>query len=180
MNALDDRGRRRVLAIAGATLFIAGVATLGGTGAGTPVVRPTIGSPARQLVVGGARTPQPQRRPDAPQPERPSASRLPQPGRLDARRFLAAFLKYETGRLGPATRRTLRATATSALARALGNPPRTSEAHPRARVVSLELAQEPSAASVVYLAVLDRAGQRTPLTLTVIRTGRRWVVADLE
>ena len=107
----------------------------------------------------------------------PTATPAPSPGTPVARRFVRAFLRYEVGDAPPAVVRALRASASRTLAHDLlvqpARPAAGQDAPPPGRLVRID----PGGSERRVVAVLDYAGRRGALTLTLTRSGRRWAVA---
>jgi hypothetical protein len=115
--------------------------------------------------------------------EHPLRTRLVASARLAARRFLAAFSRYEVGELTPRIRRALRRSATRAFAsQLLAAPPRPLGIAPprRAHPASIEVTLIDPAGLSAQVSGLARRGHRSePLSFLFRRTRTGWRATDI-
>jgi hypothetical protein len=124
---------------------------------------------------------------EAPGEEPPPSDRtVPGQARIEAtaRRFTAAFVQYEVGRLPTAVRRGIQATATPSFASSLLlAPPRIPDgmAPPApARILSAALANGPvRGQAAVVVEMRSEGGEVSALTELLKRKGREWLVSGL-
>ena len=179
-----ERQRSFFVAVIAVVAAIAAVSALGGTGdddkprAGTPIgtgptppdVRPPLpdrGARASEDHAAGSLHPATRR-------ERAAARRF-------ARRFIAAFARYQAGDIDQSAIRTLRALTTPELAAyLLAQPPRgRSPTSTPPRIVRLDLAG-PAHGPLKAAALLAYGDEPTSLfELALRRSGARWRVAEL-
>lgn len=104
-----------------------------------------------------------------------------------ARRFFAAFARYELGEDSDAVADVITATVTPALARELGRPPRIppgvavpKRAALAGRLQLVALDGTPAELTEAELVgALERGGERSAVSLRMVRDGGRWRVAAL-
>jgi hypothetical protein len=149
-----------------------------------PATPTSVERPAQQTAGTGAREPRraPLREGGGRQVPRAERLEVRRKARPVAWRFLRAYLRYERGTLGPNTRRSLRSSADSELARTLladpARVPLTVRRPPNTRVRRLRLLViKPGA--VKALVTLARGGRIQPLELTMRRHEERWRVVGL-
>ncbi len=99
-----------------------------------------------------------------------------------ARRFLAAFLRYEVGHETSATRRDIRATTAPALARSLlAAPPRTPPKKPvPARLIAVELNGSDGSLTELNAVLARPGGAPTVVVVTVTHAPGGPVVSGLR
>lgn len=126
--------------------------------------------------------------PAAKSPRPPEKAEEAVPGEVPiiatARRFTAAFVKYEVGQLPAGVRRTIQSTATlsfaSSLLAAPPSIPNGVRPPPPARVRSVALANGPEAGqAAVAVELRAGAGELSALTELLSRSGREWRISGL-
>jgi hypothetical protein len=114
-----------------------------------------------------------------PDPALALASRLRLRLRRTARRFLAAYLRYEVGERGPLVRRGIRCCATPRFARLLlANPPRSAASQRSlapARLRGLEVSFQPTRPGLAFVGgVALRGVRREPFSFQFSYTAAGW------
>ncbi|MBS1861703.1 MAG: hypothetical protein JSS68_08315 [Actinobacteria bacterium] len=186
---MSDRRRHRAFALS--VLFAAAVCV-----AVWAVERPRPGgatgvaatAPNRSPLVLGAAAPAPSTgEAGAPAPRLPhQAGALPEKASIivTARRFTAAFVQYEVGRLPTGARRTIQSTATLSFASSLLSAPPSIpngvRPPPPARVRSVAIANGPEGGqAAVAVELLAVGGKISSLTELLLRSGREWRISGL-
>jgi len=198
---MSDQARRLVFALtAGWVVITLVVLSLLGTGSDGPAQQEVTGDQRRHIFGGsgtGGRSSRPRMEGrDAPAidpshledlPARPSEQirRRARAVKTSARRFLDALLRYETEGPSAPVRRAIRRVASPALADQItGRGPRGSAASASSgqrgdpRLVQLE-PETVGSAEAVATAMIERAGRKTALVLTLRRGPAGWLVTDL-
>lgn len=171
----DERGRSDVAG---------GSASTGARGAqavATPPETPPVSDDGLEEPIGAQG--------DEPQPDRPAqlsprdrreAGRMKRGAIRFARRFLAAFLKYDSGYTSPRIRRELRRTVEAGFARLLLAEQATRPDRDRQRLLGLSGTVDLAGQFVSVRARIARGATRSLLWIKVKRVEHRWLVVELN
>jgi len=180
---LSERARRRALIVAAVVVAFTALALIATRG-GAPKPARRAASPPPVVVV--AAPPPPAAAKPAPSSstprERAAFSRARAAATTVARRFMAAFVAYDAGRLDPHVRAPLRATTTAALYRSLvARPPlHVPGVRPRgAVVVSLTAGDDAPQGGLPIAVMLRRRGREEALVIVLTRKDAQWEVSQI-